>query len=154
MKAQIWSFDFAVSFFIFFLALVPMLFLWNYVNVQQLDQRYLDEIQIKALDVSDSLVRTAGVPADWNATTVRSVGLADEENVLNATKVNYLLSMNYNTLKSIMTDEHDFSLTITDLNGTVYGNIGISPANETAVPVVRYANYNERIVSVKLVLLS
>jgi hypothetical protein len=154
VKAQIWSFDFAVSFVVFFMVLIPMLFLWNYVNTQQLNQRIVDDVEIKALAASDALVRTAGIPQDWNGTTVRSLGLADEENVLNSTKVGYLLSMDYATLKGMLTGGYDFNLTFSDLNGTAYGGIGTSPANRTSVPVVRYAKYNERIVSVVLMLYS
>ena len=154
MKAQIWSFDFAISFLIFFLILVPTLFLFNYIIEQEISQRSLDEIETKALAISDSIVRTAGNPADWNATTVRSIGLAQQENILNITKVEYFMGMNYDTVKAVMTDGYDFNLTIKDLNGTVYGTVGTNPVNKTTVPVQRYAKYGDRVVSVMLKLYS
>jgi len=155
-KAQAWSLDFITSMAIFLLVLVTLYFVWNYVNVQNMEQKTLDEIETTALAVSDSLIRTGGLPEDWNTTNVNIIGLAQEENVLDPEKVSYFLSMgssNYNLTKNILTGKYDFFFSMTDLNGTSYGTIGSVPADRTVVPVERYCSYKGRIVKVELALI-
>jgi uncharacterized protein (UPF0333 family) len=155
-KGQVWSLDFVTSLVIFFLVLVPLFFVWNYVNVQNMEQRTLNDIQMLALSVSDSLIRTRGIPENWNSSNVNVIGLADEENVLNSTKVSHLMDMGnneYELTKNILTGKYDFFFGITDLNGTQYGTIGSKPADRTVVPVERYCLYNERVVKIELALM-
>ncbi|NIO19414.1 MAG: hypothetical protein GTN76_01360 [Candidatus Aenigmarchaeota archaeon] len=155
-KGQVWSLDFVTSLIIFFLVLVPLFFVWNYVNIQNMEQRTFDDIEVLALTTSDSLIRTKGVPENWNSSNVNVIGLADEENILNPTKVSEFLSMgniNYNLTRNILTGKYDFFFGITDLNGTVYGTIGNKPPDKTIVPVERYCLYNDRVVKIELTLI-
>jgi hypothetical protein len=152
-KGQIWSLDFVTSFVIFFLVLISLFFVWSYANTQNVERRMLDNLEISALSISDSLIRTPGIPKGWNPSNVERIGLASEENVLNVTKIENLISMNYDQIKSILT-KYDFHLKITDINGTVYLDKGISLANKTSVPIERYCSYNGRIVKLELTLFS
>jgi len=148
--------DFVASLVIFFLVLIPLLFVWNYVNLQNMEQRTFDEIETLALKISDSLIRTKGIPENWNSSNVNVIGLAEEENVLNATKVSEFLYMGnseYDLTKSILIGKYDFFFSVTDLNGTSYGTIGSKPADRTIVPVERYCLYNERVVKIELSLI-
>ncbi len=147
-KAQVWSLDFATSFVIFMLVLIPLFFIWSYVNTQNQQQLIFDDLENTALSVSDALVRTKGLPEDWNPSDVSVIGLASEENVLNATKVSYLLAMgsaDYNMTRNILTGGYDFFFNLTDLNGTSYGTIGSKAENRMVVPLERYCLYNDRI---------
>jgi len=153
---QVWSLDFIISIVIFLSALMPLLFLWSYVNAQQQQQILFDETENIALAVSDALLRTEGMPSSWNTTDVSVIGLASEENILNATKVSYLLAMgssDYNRTRTILSGGYDFFLNITDLNGTSYGIIGSKPANRMVIPVERYGIYNERIVKLEFAII-
>ena len=58
MKAQMWSFDLALSLVIFFSAMLSLLFAWNYVGANIAEGRVIKDAQLKALTVSDSLLRT------------------------------------------------------------------------------------------------
>jgi len=156
-RGQAWSMDFVTSLVIFFLVLIPLLFIWNYVNIQSAEQRTLDEIEMLALTVSDSLIRTKGVPENWNSSNVNVIGLAEEENILDPEKVSEFLSMGnnqYSLTKSILTGKYDFFFSITDLNGTVYGTIGNKPPDRTVVPVERYCQYKGRIVKLEFALIT
>lgn len=148
--------DFVASLVIFLLVLIPLLFVWNYINIQNMEQRTFDEIETLALKVSDSLIRTKGIPENWNSSNVNVIGLASEENVLNFAKVSefiYMGNNEYTLTKNILIGKYDFFFSITDLNGTQYGTIGNKPADRTIVPVERYCMYNERIVKIELALI-
>ncbi|MCK4532020.1 MAG: hypothetical protein KAT94_04065, partial [Candidatus Aenigmarchaeota archaeon] len=89
MKGQVWSLDFITSVLVFLVVLIPLFFVWNYVNIQNQQQILFDEVEILTLSISDSLIRTEGLPEDWNTSDVSTIGLSSEENVLNVTKVSY-----------------------------------------------------------------
>jgi hypothetical protein len=101
-KAQMWSMDFTISVMMFFIALVLVLFAWNYVASDNYELRMLDEMETTGLLVSDVLIRTPGTPADWN-TTALAIGLASDENIVDETRArNFLFYMDYNESKRIM----------------------------------------------------
>lgn len=155
-KAQVWSLDFVASLVIFFMVFISVFFIWSYTNIQNMEQRTFDDMQVLALTISDSLVRTKGVPENWNSSNVNVIGLAEGENVLDPVKVSEFLSMGnneYNLTKNILTGKYDFFFSITDLNGTLYGKIGSKPTDRTIVPVERYCLYNDRVVKVELALI-
>lgn len=151
-SGQVWSLDLITSIVIFLMVLIPLFFLWTHVNTQSQQQMLFDETENLALSVSDALIRTKGVPEHWDAPGVNMIGLASEENVLNATKVSYFLSMgssDYNRTRAILTGGYDFFFNLTDLNGTSYGVIGSKPEGMMIIPVERYCLYNERIVKLE-----
>jgi len=154
-KAQVWSLDFATSLVIFMMVLIPLFFIWSHVNTQNQEQMLFNEFESLALSVSDSLIRTKGLPEAWSPSDVSVIGLASEENVLNMTKVSYFLAMgssDYNRTRTILTGEYDFFFNLTDINGTSYGVIGSKPENRMFVPIERYCLYNERLVKLEFAL--
>ncbi|MEE9323806.1 MAG: hypothetical protein V3U72_04640 [Candidatus Aenigmarchaeota archaeon] len=156
MKAQVWSLDLITSLVVFLVVLIPLFFVWSYVNMQSQQQILFDEIEMLSLSVSDSLIRTEGLPEGWNSSSVTLIGLASEENILNATKVSYFLTMGnseYNRTRAILTGSYDFFFNLTDLNGTSHGTIGNKPQNRMIIPIERYCLYNERIVKLEFALI-
>jgi hypothetical protein len=154
-RGQVWSLDLITSIVIFLLVLIPLFFLWIYINSQSQQQILFDEVENLALSVSDALIRTKGLPEYWDTSTVNVIGLASEENILNATKVSYFLSMagsDYNRTRTLLTGGYDFFFNLTDLNGTAYGTAGSKPAEKMLIPVERYCLYNERITKLEFVL--
>jgi len=145
--------DLIISIVIFLTVLLPLFFVWSYINSQNQQQMLFDDTENLAFSVSDSLIRTKGMPDDWNSSNVNSIGLASQENVLNSTKVGYFLAMgnsDYNKTRAILTGRYDFFFNLTDINGTSYGTIGDKPENRMVVPVERYCVYNERIVKLEV----
>jgi hypothetical protein len=156
-KGQVWSLDMITSIVIFLLVLIPLFFIWTYINMQNQQQIFFDEAENLALSVSDALIRTKGLPEYWDESDVNVIGLASEENVLNATKVSYLISMagsDYNRTRTLLTGGYDFFFNLTDLNGTSYGTAGSKPMDKMLIPVERYCLYNERIVKLEFVLVA
>jgi len=155
MRAQVWSLDFITSIIVFLVVLVPLFFIWSYVNAQSQQEILFDEVETLSLSISDALIRTGGMPEGWDNSSVTAIGLASEENVLNATKVFYFLSMGnseYNRTRAILTGGYDFFFNITDINGTNYGKIGNSPQERMTIPIERYCLYNERLVKIEFIL--
>lgn len=156
MKGQVWSLDFITSVLVFLVVLIPLFFVWNYVNIQNQQQILFDEVETLALSVSDSLIRTKGLPEDWNTSDVSSIGLSSEENVLNVTKVSYFLTMGnseYNRTRAILTGGYDFFFNLTDINGTAHGTIGNKPQDRMTIPIERYCLYNERIAKLEFAMI-
>jgi hypothetical protein len=146
-KAQVWSMDFVASLVMFLLVLIPLLFVWNYMNIQNAEQRTFDEIETLALKVSDSLIRTKGIPENWNSSNVNVIGLTKVSEFI------YMGNNEYTLTKNILVGTYDFFFSVTDLNGTSYGTIGSKSADKTIVPVERYCLYNERVVKMELALI-
>jgi hypothetical protein len=156
MKGQIWSIDFAASIVIFISVIVVMMFVWTYTSSQVAEQKSGDDIQSLAISVSDSLVRTPGFPPDWNNETVSVIGLADEENILNETKVEYFLYMgknDYDRVRSLLGISYNFHFNLTHLNNTMINETGIEPLNaDIIVPIERYCVYLGKPVKVRFII--
>jgi uncharacterized protein (UPF0333 family) len=155
MRGQIWSLDFAISLFVFLLVLIPIFFVWAYINTQSQQQKVLEEMEHLALSISDMLIRTKGIPEDWNETNVKVIGLADEENVLSVTKVSYFVNMginDYNRTKAILTGGYDFFFNLSDVEGTTYALIGNKSEGRMIVPIERYCIYNEKLAKIQFAL--
>jgi len=155
VRAQIWSLDFALSLLIFMSALFAMVLAWNFISASTLQNQEMKELQLKVLTLSDSLIRTSGIPPDWNTTNVQIIGLAQDENVLNATKVDYFVGMDYDTARVLMDiGQYNFYFEVVDLNNTVQKNTTVPISNQSAlvVPVERYAIYDDVIVKVRFII--
>jgi hypothetical protein len=155
MKAQMWSLDLAASLIIFFSAVIALVFAWNYMSAAIVQNQETDELQLKALTVSDSLIRTPGIPQDWNESNVISIGLADDDNLLNETKVQRFVNMSYDSARFLLDmSPYDFYFEVADINGTVYENTTVPVSNQSSilVPVERYVLYGGRISKVKLLI--
>ena len=154
-KGQVWTFDMALSLMIFFSALISVTLAWNYISGDIIERQGISEMQLKSMTVSDSLIRTSGIPSNWNESTVTVLGLAESDNVLNAAKVSELVSMSYSKSRSLLDiSPYEYYFEVTDINGTVYTNTSqpISPDASIVIPALRYATYNERIVKVTFAL--
>lgn len=162
MKGQMWSMDFAVSIVIFALMIGIVIFAWNYAIRNSADQVNLNILENDVIMISDTLVRVPGMPEDWNESSVRVLGLAEEENVLNKTKVLQFVNMDYNQIKillGIANREFYFEMrypnnTVMDIGGTSL-NKGIDPVGQNSnvvVPVERYVILNGNIAKMEFFL--
>ncbi|MBU0530420.1 MAG: hypothetical protein KKC05_02000 [Nanoarchaeota archaeon] len=158
MRGQIWSVDFVVSAIIFFTVLFLVILVWNYTSVQGSEVLALKNMQSAAMKTSDALIRTGGLPDDWNGTNVYVIGLADGDNILNQTKVLRFINTPYSKAKSLLTGEYDFYFEMLHLNGTVINESGtnlttgaviIDPV--VVVPVERYVLYRDEITRLRLI---
>jgi hypothetical protein len=149
MRGQIWSMDFAVSIVIFVLVVSVVLFAWNHVTQNSMYQVSLNVLENDALAMSDTLIRVPGMPEDWNASNVRVIGLASEENVLDPAKVLQFVGMDYNQTKRILgIGGYEFYFEVRHLNNTQMSINGTGltkgtnpsgkPGTRLVIPVERY----------------
>jgi len=151
-KAQLWTLDMALSLLIFFSAMLSMMFAWNYISADVVQNQELKELQLKVMTLSDSLIRTPGIPVGWNESTVQVIGLAYDDNTLDEYKVNEFVNMSYSKARSLLgIVPYEFYFEVKDINGTLYKNstLAIDSFSTVVVPVERYATYKGRIVKVK-----
>ncbi len=139
MAKALFTGDFAVSLAVFVVVLALAAPLWDSIRAQTAYASVQKQLQTDALKASDALVRGAGNPREWNASTARSIGLADEEHVLNATKVRYLTNMlkgDYYRTKGLMgLASYDLNFSVTDGTGqpvVLEGNESVASSNATA----------------------
>ncbi|MFH1106796.1 MAG: hypothetical protein V1787_02775 [Candidatus Micrarchaeota archaeon] len=121
MARGLFTSDFVLSLAIFMIVLALAAPLWDHVRAQAAYSSVQYRIQADALAASDALVRSPGNPRDWDAASVMSMGLADEEHMLNGTKVSMMFNMlkaDYPAAKGRMgLAPYDLNISITDGNG-------------------------------------
>lgn len=92
--------DFLASVTIFIVVLATILFAWTYVGKESSSQLEMKRMETKAMDISDSLVMTPGVPEDWTPGSVQSLGFAQDEWGLNSTKIASMAGMDYDLVRT------------------------------------------------------
>jgi len=171
-RGQLFSGDIAVATVVFILALSLTFFLWNSTTDDINSAERLRDLQKMAASTTEQLLRTPGIPADWDtqwdlqgAGTRSGVpGIATVDRVINATKaeafVDLMNSTYYEDYKHLMgLGEFDFYMNVTNLtNAQVYINekpfVAGKPIvdSEESVAVLRTAIFNGEIVRVNFVI--
>ncbi len=137
--------------------------MWNTISDKIVENRVRNEVRTTAIDVSDQLLKSSGVPSDWETRPGQnfSIGLVDRDNKLNINKTLELKKMNYPSLKtSLGVSAYGFYFKVTDLFGNILsysGNnldAGLKPTSNASMIVnsKRLAIWNNNIVSVDVVL--
>ncbi|MCD6415011.1 MAG: hypothetical protein J7L23_05300 [Candidatus Diapherotrites archaeon] len=147
-KAQVYSTDFLVGVVAFLFVLSSFIIFWNatVTRISYLEsERWRDET---ARTVAEQLVESPGYPSHWEQisfltdTNIRSLGLADERNVLSQTKIQRLLQLqdgqNYSFIKKVLgTSKYDLEVKISPLvgSGSSY-TYGRAPTADSKVSLV------------------
>jgi len=112
--------------------------------------KMINEMEGLSVEVSEQLLRTTGIPANWTESDVEVVGLADDRpRVLNSTKISNFVDMmsysdgDYDANRHLLgTRAYDFYFNMTYLNHTqveIDGTqcfTGRSPADENVSDIV------------------
>jgi hypothetical protein len=155
MKAQAWSLDFAVSVTIFFFMMAVLLFAWQYVSYQNQSQTAFNDMENLALGISDELIRTRGLPENWDDSTVEVLGLASEENFLNESKVLMFVQMDYDKSRRLLgITPYNYTFRVEQLNGSLIQSQGVDLSSGTSVviPATRHVLYDSRVVRMEFAL--
>lgn len=124
-KGQLFSGDIAIATVVFLAALALAFFLWNSATDDINRAEQLRNLQKVASETIEQLIRTPGIPEDWNYYTVQVPGLATKDREINSTKVlafidlmNSTNSTHYGENKYLMgLGEYDFYMDVTELDG-------------------------------------
>ncbi len=161
-KGQISTLDLVMAAFVFILIFLTVMWSWNDTGLRI--DRFEDRrgIYQKGLDVGEALVKTSGEPANWhslnvaNSSTVNSLGLASQDNVLDQAKIDRFGGMEYEEVRGILgLSREDFNLTIYNSTGGLgdaLHSFGQPSLNLTKVRVSRYASLGDDVVELRLIL--
>lgn len=123
-KGQMFTGDLAVATMLFIATLTLVFLLWDNITEKINSAEQYKEMDTLATDITEQMLRTPGSPIDWNETNVYSIGLADEDRVLNESKLLAFVGM-YNTTVRYRDNQffmnlgpYDFFINFTYLNGT------------------------------------
>ncbi|MFH0817836.1 MAG: hypothetical protein V1909_04335 [Candidatus Micrarchaeota archaeon] len=114
-RGQLLTTDFILSLTIFLAILLSTMSLWASVDTQIKDSESRRDMQAITTTISESLVRSQGYPKNWTNETVKMIGLANEEHVLDINKILSLKHMNYDNVSSILRlANYNYYISITD----------------------------------------
>lgn len=145
-KGQVVITDLMVSIFIFIFIVLLIFSLWTFHNVRLQDNLNFEDMQTKAFQISNVLVKSQGDPSNWenNHSTVSVIGLAQDDRILSEAKMNNLTDMSYgNVSRLLKLGKYNMSLNISDLSGNTLASFGEYKEGETVVEIRRYVLYGE-----------
>ena len=150
-KAQAVITDLFIALFIFLLLVSTIIFIWNRYSTRFNEDLEYKDMQLKALEISDLLIKTQGYPENWelDPSSVDILGLASSDRVLSEEKINALiLNITYqNATMFLGLPTYDFYLRLSYLNGTMIQDYGLSSTSELSVSVKRIVSYkNEKVI--------
>jgi hypothetical protein len=83
----VFSGEFLLAFMLFLVSLSLLLSLWDSSTKDILEEENMRTMEGLSIDAAESLVRTPGIPSNWTADNVRSLGLSNQSRVLEPYKV-------------------------------------------------------------------
>ena len=106
-RAQAWYVDFIVAIVIFFIALTTYFIYLPNINNQELTD--LNEVYLDARITVNSLM-TAGLPTNWENSSIIKIGLVDDGYELNENKVARFRNIDYNRAKNLLGIRSEFAV--------------------------------------------
>lgn len=153
-KGQTYAIDAIAAVIIFSVVLVFLVAFW-YNTISNANSLIVkSRMQAEALSASDALLGGPGNPFNWeyNASTVKALGLATSKGVLSRQKLSNFTAMPYDSAKAALGFTYDFYLYVEDVNGTRLYSIGNqSFSAQHAVSITRFGVIGERKVRLRLV---
>ena len=149
MKGQIFSFDMVISITLFIISLLVLYSVFSTISSEIIEKDIIEDAYEKANLVIEKAIRFPGIPNNWDSSTVEVIGLANKEYFLNRTKIERFNETSYNKLKCVF-GGYDFYFRIEYMNDTIVLEKGHSIENKSAVKVLRYAVFDNKMV--KLIL--
>lgn len=142
-KAQLATTDFYVALIIFIILLGVILLTLNNYTIRLDREQDKNEILLVAFQLSDALVKNLGTPSSWedNATKLEVIGLAEDDHILSAKKVDAFINLSYNTTK-VFIRNYDFYFRILDYYNNTLITYGMPFNGTSSVSTRRYVIYN------------
>lgn len=120
------------------------------------DARQKTEMELIAIDIVDGLIKTNGVPGDWEQypTSVTSFGLAKTPLSLDSNKIHQFSLADYNSSKTVMgIQNYQYFFRVRLLNDTVIKQSGVRPSNpKIVVNPIMAATLNNTVVHMDFML--
>ena len=146
-KSQIVMTDLVVAVFIFLFLVLLVFSMWSFQNMRLQDNLNFEDMQVKAFQISNILVKSKGTPTDWenNYTTAEMVGLAEQDRILSKVKVTNFTKMPYSNVSTLLKlGKYNTSLNISDLDGNTVTSFGNKTSGKNVVEIKRFVRYNDQ----------
>jgi len=103
-KGQIAVLDLVVSVVVFLIVMTGFFIAWNSYNNRLDDSLLSNEMSLHAFQIMQQLITTPGVPGNWenNVSSLKFIGLAYSDRIIDEAKLDSLNTINYNDLKNKM----------------------------------------------------
>lgn len=139
-KAQAVVTDLFIAFFLFIAILSATIYTWNLYITRLNENRENSEMLIKAFQATEGLIKTEGIPGNWNLNNVNLSGLGANR-ILSTEKINLFMNLPEDKIKNIFRIQlYNFNFTLKDKNGNILKNRG-SLTGQKFINVKRYVLY-------------
>lgn len=108
MKGQVFSSDMMASVFLFLIVASIVLFAWNSIIDNSVNDMQRKDMEITATRILDILVKTPGVPLDWELNDASVIGLANFDRTIDTAKLSALINMDYNKTRNIFGTPYNY----------------------------------------------
>ena len=127
-KGQIIGLEFMFALFILLLLMTVIAFSYLKTSKNLAISYTYDGYVNTAMGISDMLSKSSGYPESWNASTVKSLGLASFPGKISTSKVNSFVNLTYNQTKHLLgISSLEFFFQIRDSNGGNLVDAGLNP---------------------------
>jgi hypothetical protein len=128
-RGQIISSDFMISIAIFLLVLSMVIPVYMQMSNDMRERSEFESMQTTLIYSSGALMKTQGLPNDWNSTNVSMIGIADQDGKINQTKIRNLMQTDTETVKTLLgISGYDFNITFRSGNFSMMTGAAFSPA--------------------------
>lgn len=137
-KAQLVMSDFLIGVVILIFIIVISAPIWGRTveNIRIKEER--SEMENLVLSISDQMVKSPGMPSDWNRTNIKSIGLAEEDNVLDSMKVSNFTSLGADKTKYLLgIENYNFIFRLRNTNEIIFVEYGSLPITASEVVIIR-----------------
>ena len=140
----------AISVFIILITITTLT--WNLYNIRLQNRFDYDDMMIKTFQVTEALVKSGGVPPDWEAqgdfSNLQVIGLSHNERFLSEAKVQKFantVELDDTTLKdTLKINLYEYYFVLRHLNGTIIHSRGSFPSGNFAVNLARLVIYQDQ----------
>lgn len=143
--------DYIIGASVFVLVLGGCNIMWDKTAARVADDFRMEELTASAMRASGALVRSPGVPEDWerNATHAKAVGFAGSGGALSGQKLSAAEAMGDDELRwRLGVGAHRLRIRVSDSSGSTLMSAGAPPSDGYAANVRRVAVLDNRTVMV------
>ena len=131
-KAQIATTDLFLAITIFLILITAFFVTWNVYQSRLTNSISRSEMELYAVQVANQLVRSPGIPADWenNVAGIRAIGLSGGDRVISEEKLNAFANLTAEQMGSLNIGSYNFYFILIRGDNAVL-EVGAYPAGQS-----------------------
>ncbi|MBI4448044.1 hypothetical protein HY643_03620 [Candidatus Woesearchaeota archaeon] len=143
-KAQIGILDLIIAAVLFMAVAIPSVYFWNLTRDRLITGMDYSEMQVKAFQLSDLLIKSEGKPTKWENTIneTLALGLAESDRAISPQKLSALNATSYNTTRKLLNvGIYSFKIRLTNPGNEPIMEYGKNFTGQSSVVIERYVTY-------------